>query len=236
MATKPKKLSIIIPCFNELLSLETLLNKCRKILIDEVEIILVDNGSVDGSYEYLLNCNLPKNIIPIRIEKNLGYGNGILSGLNHSKGDIVCWTHADLQTDLSDVIKGYNLYKNDLINKICLVKGKRKNRNIVDTFFTFSMGIYSSIILKTWLFDINAQPKIFHRSYLDKFNNPPLDFSLDLFVLYFFKSNRLKVKSFPVFFNNRKFGEAKGGGSFKGKLKLIKRTFLYIHKLRSEIQ
>ena len=236
MTTPPKQLSIIIPCYNELLSLETLLNKCLKIINDEIEIILVDNGSVDGSYEYLLKCNLPKNIIPIRIEKNSGYGNGILTGLNHSKADLVSWTHADLQTDLSDVIEGYNLYKNELLNKICLVKGERKNRNIIDSFFTFSMGIYSSIILKTWLYDVNAQPKIFHRSFLDKFKSPPLDFSLDLFILYYFKSQKLEVKSFPVYFNKRKFGEAKGGGYFKGKIKLIKRTFFYIHKLRLQIK
>ena len=236
MTTPPKQLSIIIPCYNELLSLESLLNKCLKIINDEIEIILVDNGSVDGSYKYLLKCNLPKNIIPIRIEKNSGYGNGILTGLNHSEADLVSWTHADLQTDLSDVIEGYNLYKNELLNKICLVKGERKNRNIIDSFFTFSMGIYSSIILKTWLFDVNAQPKIFHRSFLDKFKSPPLDFSLDLFILYYFKSQKLEVKSFPVYFNKRKFGEAKGGGSFKGKIKLIKRTFSYIHKLRLQIK
>ena len=93
------------------------------------------------------------------------------------------------------------------------------------------MGIYSSIILNKWMFDINAQPKIFHREFLNQFSNPPLDFSLDLYLIYFFKTKKINIKTFPVIFNDRKFGEAKGGGSFKGKIKLIFRTLNYIHKL-----
>mgnify|MGYP001330672732 CR=1 FL=1 len=229
------KLSIIIPCFNEGLSIEKLVNSCIENLNDEIEILLVDNGSMDNTYNNLIKLNLPENIIPLRVEKNIGYGNGILFGLKQAKGEILSWTHADLQTDLSDVLKGYNIYKNELINRTCIVKGERKNRNIFDSFFTFSMGIYSSILLNTWLFDINAQPKIFHSSFLKKFKKPPLDFSLDLFILYYFKSKKLKVKSFPVLFKKREFGEAKGGGTFKGKMKLIKRTLIYIHKLSLNI-
>jgi len=97
------------------------------------------------------------------------------------------------------------------------------------------MGIYSSIILNKWMYDINAQPKIFHRSFLNEFDNPPLDFSLDLFLIYFFKSKNIKVNSFPVLFNKREYGEAKGGGTFKGKINLIIRTLKYIHKLKRNL-
>jgi hypothetical protein len=116
-----------------------------------------------------------------------------------------------------------------------VVKGERKKRNIIDFFFTLIMGIYSSILLKKWMYDINAQPKIFHRSFLEEFENPPLDFSLDLYLIHFFKSKNIKVKTFPVIFKNREYGEAKGGGSFKGKIKLIIRTLNYIHKLNKNL-
>ena len=225
------KLSIIIPCYNEELSLKKLVDNCLENINNDIEILLVDNGSTDNTYNCLLNLNLPENIIPIRVKKNIGYGNGILFGLNHAKGEVLSWTHADLQTDVSDVIRGFNLFEKELIRQKCLVKGIRKNRNLVDSFFTFFMGIYSSIILNKWMFDINAQPKIFHREFLNQFNNPPLDFSLDLYLIYFFKTKKINIKTFPVIFNDRKFGEAKGGGSFKGKIKLIFRTLNYIHKL-----
>lgn len=229
------KLSIIIPCYNEELSISKLIDNCLKIINDDLEILIVDNGSSDNTFKILKSLNLPSNIIPIRIEKNIGYGHGILVGLNHAKGEILSWTHADLQTDLSDVLRGFRLHKKKLFNKDCLVKGKRKNRNLFDYFFTFSMGIYCSILLGKWLYDINAQPKIFHKSFLKKFNNPPLDFSLDLYILYFFQSNKIGIKSIPVFFKKRKFGESKGGGTFRGKFRLIKRTLNYIHFLKKTL-
>ena len=230
------KLSIIIPCFNEELSLKKLVDNCLEYINDDIEILLVDNGSVDNTFNALLNLNLPSNIVPIRVEKNIGYGNGILFGLKHAKGEIVSWTHADLQTDVSDVLRGFNLFEKELISRNCMVKGVRKNRNILDAFFTFSMGVYSSILLSTWMYDINAQPKIFHREFLKEFKNPPLDFSLDLYLVHFFKSNKIAVKTFPVIFNKRLYGEAKGGGSFKGKYKLILRTLKYIRKLKNNLR
>jgi len=229
------KISIVIPCYNEELSLKKLVNNCLEHIKNDVEIILVDNGSTDKTYNSLLSFNLPSNIVPVRVEENLGYGNGILYGLNLAKGEVLSWTHADLQTDVSDVLTGFKKFKNQLISKSCMVKGERKNRNLLDFFFTFSMGIYSSIILNKWMYDINAQPKIFHRSFLNEFDNPPLDFSLDLFLIYFFKSKNIKVNSFPVLFNKREYGEAKGGGTFKGKINLIIRTLKYIHKLKRNL-
>lgn len=229
------KLSIIIPCYNEELSLNKLVENCLSNINDNIEIILVDNGSTDSTFKSLVNLNLPDNIIPLRIDKNIGYGDGILQGLKHAKGEIVSWTHADLQTDISDVISGFNQFEDNLINKDCMVKGIRKNRNIIDSFFTFSMGLYSSVVIGTWMYDINAQPKMFHRSFMDEFEDPPLDFSLDLFLMHFFKRKKIKIKTFSVIFNKRKYGEAKGGGTFKGKMKLIKRTLSYIRTLKQNI-
>tara|TARA_Y100000385_G_scaffold186075_1_gene192231 strand:+ start:362 stop:1057 length:696 start_codon:yes stop_codon:yes gene_type:complete len=229
------KLSIIIPCYNEELSLNKLVDNCLNSINDNVEIILVDNGSTDSTFKSLTNLNLPHNIIPLRIDKNIGYGDGILHGLKHANGEIVSWTHADLQTDVSDVIRGFNFYEKELNKKTCIVKGERKNRNIIDSFFTFSMGVYSSVLLGKWLYDINAQPKMFHRTFMDEFEDAPLDFSLDLYLIYFFKNKNIKIKTFPVFFNKRRFGQAKGGGTFKGKIKLIKRTLSYIKTLKKNI-
>jgi len=233
MSNSRKALSIIIPCYNEELSIPKLIDNCLSIINDDIEIIIVDNGSIDDTFKELNKSDIPKNIMPIRIEKNIGYGNGIMSGLNHASGEVLSWTHADLQTDLSDIIRGYTIHKKELLNKTCVVKGKRKKRNLFDAFFTFLMGLYCSILLGKWLYDINAQPKLFHRSFIDLFSSPPLDFSLDLYVLYFFKKQNIKVRTIPVYFENRIHGEAKGGGSnIRARLKIIINTIIYTHKLK----
>jgi len=229
------KLSIVIPCYNESDSIDLLIDKLIKILKNDIEIILVDNGSTDSTFDKFKSLNLPENIKVLKIEKNLGYGNGIIQGLKSTIGEIVSWTHADLQTDPGDVIKGYEKHKQDLINKKCIVKGKRKKRSFREQIITSGMSLYCSIILKEKLLDINAQPKLFHRSFIDLLTSPPLDFSLDLYLLYFFKKQKIKINSIPVYFDKRAHGEAKGGGgNIFGKIKIITNTIKYVNKLKKE--
>ena len=70
---------------------------------------------------------------------------------------------------------------------------------------------------------------------MQNLKNAPHDFSLDLYVLFVANKLKIPIKNYPVFFSKRKFGIAKGGGSLKGKYKLIKRTFMYIIELRKDI-
>ena len=97
------------------------------------------------------------------------------------------------------------------------------------------MSLISSLILNQKLWDINAQPKIFHRDFMNHLKKAPYDFSIDLYVLFVANRIKISIKSFPVFFPNREFGEAKGGGTLKGKFKLIKRTIWFIIELRNDI-
>lgn len=226
-------LSIVVPCYNEEKNIPLILSKFEKIIFDcetEIEVILVNNGSTDNTEEVLSKelLKVSKKIRTYNVEENIGYGHGILSGLKIAKGNILSWTHADLQTEPRDVILAlneYNKHKDDQF----VIKGKRKNRNLLDAFFTFGMQVYSSIALNTKLDDINAQPKLFSRAFYESIlKNAPLDFSLDLYLLI----NAKRIKTVDVFFKKRKFGEAKGGGTVKGKIKLIKRTLSYINKLK----
>jgi hypothetical protein len=84
--------------------------------------------------------------------------------------------------------------------------------------------------------DVNAQPKLFHRTMLAQMKDAPNDFSLDLYLLWLAHKNGMKFLELPVSFAMRRHGEAKGGGTFKGKIKLIIRTFDYILKLRKNLR
>jgi glycosyltransferase involved in cell wall biosynthesis len=237
-----KKLSIIIPCYNECDSLRKLFEICREACLGKnfVEFVFVNNGSTDNSQVILdeLIC-LPENKFfakVVKVEVNKGYGYGILQGLFNSEGEVLAWTHADLQTDPKDVIVAYEVFENNLVNNKCIVKGERKGRPFFDALFTIGMSFFASIMLYGRFFDINAQPKMFNRKSLEYLTNAPNDFSLDLYLLYIAKTEGFKIQTFPVVFRKRLFGEAKGGGTFKGKIKLIKRTIKYISELRSKIK
>ena len=233
------KLSIVIPCFNEDKNIFFLFEKIEKLLENNnsIEIIIVDNGSTDHTYQKIINSKLfkEKKINFLKIEKNIGYGHGIMTGVNSSRGNYIGWCHADLQTEPIDILNAYTKNLNLIENELCIIKGLRKNRNFFDSMFTFGMSLFASIIFLKKINDINAQPKIFPKNFLKLLKEYPKDFSLDLYFLVMAKINNYRIINHDVIMKKRLYGQAKGGGSLKGKIKLIKRTFVYIIKLRIKL-
>ena len=257
-------LSIVVPCYNEAGNIPLIIAEFSKLLDANpgLEVILVDNGSTDNSAEVfkqeLPNCHPEERsdvrissrnlgdpdvlqaqddsrMTVVRVEENQGYGHGILFGLEHANGKVLAWTHADMQTDPADVLTAYKQYKatND---EMCFVKGARKERKLLEAFFSWGMQVLASIVLKTPLEEINAQPKLFSRKFYDLYmkEGAPKDFSLDLYALYHAYRN-CKLITIPVYFNKRIHGEAKGGCSWSGRIKLIQRTLAYIFELADSL-
>jgi glycosyltransferase involved in cell wall biosynthesis len=233
------KLTIVLPCYNESGNIPSIFNRFRDILSHrkDVEVILVNNGSSDNSEE-IFNQELTqaKNSFAkvIHVPINKGYGFGIMTGVHQAAGDVIAWTHADMQTDPNDVLLAYDKF---LLHdsQRSILKGKRISRGFFDTFFTFGMSVISSMMLRVKLDDINAQPKMFHRNHLDLLRDAPDDFSLDLYLLYMARTKGYTIIEQEVHFGDRLHGTAKGGGSLKGKVKLIVRTWKYIVKLKMNL-
>ena len=226
-------LSIVIPCFNESLNLPLLVSKCLPLSSKpDVEVIFVDNGSTDDSQDVLTTLlDEHPNFRCVHVETNIGYGNGILRGLEAARGEILSWTHADLQCDPMDLQTGYDLFAND--GKDLFVKGARYGRSPADTFFTFAMGIFESVLLRAKLWDINAQPTMFTRDFYNSFvDHAPLDFSLDLYVYHKARQAGIPVKKFPVYFGERAFGVSHWNIDWKSKWKFIRRTISFSFDLR----
>jgi hypothetical protein len=98
------------------------------------------------------------------------------------------------------------------------------------------MSIFETFYLWTNLWDINAQPNIFHRSFYESWENPPYDFSLDLYVLYMARKSNLIIKRFDVIFPERIHGESKWNTGFKSKIKFIKRTLAFSKQLKKRLR
>ena len=230
------RFSLIIPCYNEASNLPLLLDRCKEVICRlDVEVVLVDNGSTDNSSEVLLNL-LPKypGCRTVRVEKNQGYGFGILTGLRAAKGDILGWTHADMQTDPQDVLRGLELFEKHGLD--IFVKGRRYGRPLADVVFTLGMSIFETLLLGKPLWDINAQPTQFSRAFFEDWIDPPYDFSLDLYAYYQARCKRLKVVRFPVKFAERVHGVSHWNVNWTAKRKFIKRTVEFSLQLRKSIK
>ena len=234
-------LSIVLPCYNEEGNIPLILSRFREVLNgrQKIEVLLVDNGSTDNSKDIFAEELLkPENDFArlVIVEKNRGYGFGIMQGVFAAKADIIAWTHADMQTDPQDVVNLYDKYGKELNDGKAYAKGRRIRRNFFDSFFTWGMSKISSLALGMELDDVNGQPKMFHRSFLAYLNDAPDDFSLDLFLMYQANKNGVKMHTLPVCFADRKYGQAKGGGTLVGKWKLIIRTYRYIMKTKKDLR
>ncbi len=242
-------LSVVVPCYNEEKNIPLIIARFKEALSRytgsaPVEIILVNNGSLDQSaaiMEKEIESSGSKQFRIETVKVNQGYGFGILSGLRAAKGDVLAWTHADMQTDPYDVFLAFEHYKSTLAAKGCkpdaiLVKGRRIGRKFGEWAFTLGMSFISSVILQSLLFDINAQPKLFHRSLFQSLKDPPWDFSLDLYLLYTARFRGIKIHTIDVRFVPRIHGESKWAFSFKSKYKTILRTIRYIIGLRNKLK
>lgn len=218
------RLSLVIPCYNEAANLPLLLDRCKGLSNSPgVEVLLVDNGSTDGT-DAVLRKLLPSHPVcrSIRVEENRGYGFGIVCGIEASEGEIIGWTHADMQTDPQDALRGLNLfgkYGDDIF-----VKGRRYGRSYVDAAFTVGMSLFETLILRYPMWDINAQPTMFSRSFFESWCKPPEDFSLDLFAYYEAKSCNLRIHRFPVRFDKRLHGASHWNFGWTAKRDFIYRT------------
>lgn len=102
------RLSIIIPSYNEkptlAKALERLINLEMPDFISDREIIIVDDGSDDGSEMIAKEFSRQYDMITLtRHEKNLGKGAAIKSGMNIPRGDVFLVCDADLELEISDI-------------------------------------------------------------------------------------------------------------------------------------
>src|SRR3990167_3625578 len=163
------KLSIIVPCYNEAKNIPIVLQRFAAVITEpDIELIFVNNGSTDDTATVLAQqLQQPQYQFArsVTVPTNIGYGHGIMAGLRAAQGEVLAWTHADLQTDPADVITAYHQFV--ALNRTnVIIKGKRLNRSFGQWGFTFGMSVIASVALGKVLYDINAQPKLFHRSLL----------------------------------------------------------------------
>lgn len=233
------ELSVIIPCYNEednipLITERFMQSKPKEL---DAELILVDNGSKDNSNKIIRNLSKKYSCIRlVEVKENIGYGFGVWSGLKKAKSKYLCWTHADMQTDPADSIKAYKIIINQKNPEKCFIKGNRKKRSLFDAFFMVGMSVFETIILRRGLYDINAQPNLFHKTFLNRVKNPPKDFSFDLYFYYIAKKLAYRIIRFPVLFPKRIHGQSHWNTTIKEKWKFIKRTIDFTFRLKKELK
>ena len=203
--------SIVLPAYNESENLPDLVRSLKRVLNEaniKSEIIVVDNGSNDNTAEIL---ELLKKEIDelknLRIEKNIGYGNGVIKGLEIAQGSILGFMVADGQIKPEDLI---NIYQKLRKNNLDFCKGLRMNRygGLVRAVISKIYNCLIRLMFNCSIKDINGGPKIFTRNFYETVKPQSKDFFIDAEILIKAKENNFSVIEVPVVSLARKRGRS----------------------------
>lgn len=122
-------ISLVIPLYNEVESLPELHGWIKKVMEENgysYEVIFVDDGSNDGSWEIIKSLHEKyENVTGVKFRRNYGKSAGLNVGFEHTKGDVVITMDADMQDSPDEIPDLYNMIMKDGFD---LVSGWKKKR------------------------------------------------------------------------------------------------------------
>ena len=205
-----KKISIIIPAYNEALRIKQTLYEVLE-YVDEkklkVEIIVVDDGSKDSTAHTAREIK-DKRVVVLSYKPNQGKGYAIKTGVKEARGDLILFIDADHSIPISHLkeflpcIKTHEMViGSKAMKKTEKVKSQKKHREFLGRCFNFLVRVITGVRFKDTqcgfkLFDAKAAKKIFSQMKVKRF-------SFDVEALYLAKKYGYKVKEMPITLTSR---------------------------------
>ncbi|MCD6400402.1 MAG: glycosyltransferase family 2 protein [Anaerolineales bacterium] len=229
------KLSIVIPVYNEAENLVSLLDELYHAMEKQSypwEVIFVDDGSVDTSWEVIKKFAEadPRRVIAISFRRNFGQTAAIEAGIDHAMGDVIVFMDADMQNDPNDI----PMMLEKIYEGYDLVSGWRVNRK--DNYLLRVMPSRIANALISWvtgvrLHDYGCTLKAYRRDVITGFR---LYGEMHRFIPAYAGSVGAKIIEVPVNHRPRRFGKTKYGleRTIKVILDLVTVKFLISYALK----
>jgi len=226
------KLSIIIPVFNEISTIKELVNRVKSVKMPfSKEIIIVDDGSTDGSRELIkrLGCKF------ILKDFNEGKGSAVIEGFKKCTGDLILIQDADLEYDPNE----YPSLVKPIIDGECKVvygsrfsskRGNLKRNKLVyfihllgNSFLTF----LTNLLFRANLTDMETCYKVFLREVIEGVDFYSKGFEFEPELTAKILKRGFKIKEVPINYFSRDFSEGKKITFIDGL-----KAFYYLFKFR----
>ena len=209
-------LSIIIPVYNEVRTINQIINKVLNVKTRYKEIIIVDDYSTDGTKKELENYKNNNLFKILHHNSNKGKGACLITAIPHLTGDYVIIQDADLEYDPEDFLSFINLIENK--PEIKVIYGSRVlKRNIIQKGFMVKFRIFANYVLTTLsnilnnqnLTDAHTCYKFIDVEVMKEMNLTQNDFSICPEITT--KLNRLgyEIIEIPVRYNGRNYSDGK---------------------------
>jgi glycosyltransferase involved in cell wall biosynthesis len=218
----PHRLSVIVPVYNERATVQAALDAllAKEIPGFEIEILIVESNSTDGSREIVQGFREHPRVKVILEDRPLGKGHAVRAGLSQAKGDILLIQDADLEYDLAD----YEVLLSPIVTgRQEFVLGSRHGqggwavrkftdqpgRALVLNVAHWGFALLINASLGIWLRDPFTMYKVFRRDCLEglTFTCNRFDFDWELLIKLVRKGHR--PIEIPITYRSRSFEEGK---------------------------
>jgi len=225
------KLTVIIPIYNEVNTLREILKRVEATQL-AFEILLVDDGSVDGTREILNDLDGQCIFRVILHEKNQGKGAAVRTGIQNARGDIILIQDADLEYDPRDypkLLKPLEEGLADVVYGSRFLGAPRRVAMFWNMVANKLLTLMTNILYNTILTDMETGYKVFRREVIADIPLHACRFNFEPEFTAKILKRGVRIFEVPITFNPRDYGEGKKIGimdAFEAVWTLLKYRFV----------
>lgn len=225
------KLSVIIPIFNEIHTLEEIITRVQATGIPN-EIVLVDDGSIDGTKDIVNRYREKEGFIVILHEKNQGKGAAVRSGLDAATGDVFLIQDADLEYDPRDypaLLEPINDGLADVVYGSRFLGASRRVAMFWHMVANKLLTLFTNILYDTILTDMETGYKVFKKQVVEDMPLHAKRFEFEPEFTAKILKRKYRIFEVPITFNPRDYEEGKKIGlsdAFEAIWALVKYRFV----------
>jgi glycosyltransferase involved in cell wall biosynthesis len=210
---QPLKISVIIPCYNEVDTVEIVLNRVESVGLAD-EIVIVDDGSTDGTRDVLqaIEAENRPNVRIIFREANGGKGAALVTGFKVAAGDVFLIQDADLEYDPRDypiLIKPIQEGISKVVYGSRFLGGPRKAMNFWNMIANKSLTLATNFLYNAILSDMETCYKVFRREVAQNMIIRARGFEFEPEFTAKVLKQGIRIYEVPISYNGREWTEGK---------------------------